>query len=124
MVFNYPEGDTVDIEYQSNKSFNQMGREAALELMHIDFRKNGELKSYEFYVSRAKQMLMQQRKFTVRPVDKRENYIKRCVGLPGDKLEIVDGVLFINEEEAEKPEDFQFNYFVQSHGQFPSYTTQ
>lgn len=119
MVFNYPEGDTVDIEYQSNKSFNQMSREAALELMHIDFRKNGELKPYEFYVSRSKEMLLQQRSFTVRPVDKRENYIKRCVGLPGDKLEIVDGVLFINNQEAEKPEDFQFNYFVQTHGQFP-----
>lgn len=31
-----------------------------------------------------------------RPVDKRENYIKRCVGLPGDVLEIKNSVLYIN----------------------------
>jgi len=31
-----------------------------------------------------------------RPVDKRENYIKRCVGLPGDKIEVVDSRLIVN----------------------------
>ena len=34
-----------------------------------------------------------------RPIDKKENYVKRCVALPGDKIEIKDGILFINEEE-------------------------
>jgi signal peptidase I len=31
-----------------------------------------------------------------RPVDKRENYIKRCVGVPGDTLEIVNSQLYVN----------------------------
>jgi signal peptidase I len=31
-----------------------------------------------------------------RPVDKRENYIKRCVGLPGNRIKIVNSVLFVN----------------------------
>ncbi len=31
-----------------------------------------------------------------RPVDKRENYIKRCVGLPGDKIEVIDSKLIVN----------------------------
>ena len=35
-----------------------------------------------------------------RPVDKRENYIKRCVGVPGDTLSIVDAVLYVNGEAA------------------------
>ena len=35
-----------------------------------------------------------------RPVDKRENYIKRCVGIPGDTLEIIDAQLFVNNEAA------------------------
>ena len=35
-----------------------------------------------------------------RPVDKKENYIKRCVALPGDELEIVNQVLYINGEES------------------------
>ncbi len=33
-----------------------------------------------------------------RPVDKRENYIKRCVGVPGDLIEVVDKALFVNNE--------------------------
>jgi len=35
-----------------------------------------------------------------RPVDKRENYIKRCVGIPGDVLEIKDSQLFVNGKKA------------------------
>lgn len=35
-----------------------------------------------------------------RPVDKRENYIKRCVGMPGDRLEIVDSKLMVNGKAA------------------------
>ena len=37
-----------------------------------------------------------------RPVDKRENFIKRCVGIPGDMIQIVNGVLMING----KPQDY------------------
>lgn len=35
-----------------------------------------------------------------RPVDKRENYIKRCVGIPGDYIEIIDAQLKVNGENA------------------------
>lgn len=33
-----------------------------------------------------------------RPVDKRENYIKRCIGIAGDSIEIVDSKVFVNDE--------------------------
>lgn len=36
-----------------------------------------------------------------RPVDKRENYIKRCVGIPGDVLEIKNGIVYINGAQEE-----------------------
>lgn len=39
-----------------------------------------------------------------RPVDKRENYIKRCVGIPGDTLSIIDGQLIINNQRVGLPE--------------------
>ncbi len=35
-----------------------------------------------------------------RPVDKRENYIKRCVGIPGDRLKIVNSILYVNGKSA------------------------
>ncbi len=49
-----------------------------------------------------------------RPVDRRENYVKRCVGLPGDTLQIVDGQVMIDGKAIENPENLQFNYFVQT----------
>lgn len=47
-----------------------------------------------------------------RPVDKRENYIKRCVGLPGDWLEIKKSVLYVNGKPAFVPEFQNLQYTV------------
>lgn len=51
-----------------------------------------------------------------RPVDKRENYIKRCVAIPGDVLEVRQRDLYINGELAEKPVDMQYSYDVHTDG--------
>ncbi len=48
-----------------------------------------------------------------RPVDRRENYVKRCVGLPGNTLEIKDKVVYIDGEPMENPQNLQFNYNVE-----------
>ena len=53
-----------------------------------------------------------------RPVDRRENYVKRCVGLPGDTLQIVDGQVMIDGKAIQNPENLQFNYFVQTTGPY------
>lgn len=55
-------------------------------------------------------------KYDSRPVDKREHYIKRAVGMPGDKLEIKENQLFINDQIAENPELLQFHYYVRTDG--------
>jgi len=47
-----------------------------------------------------------------RPVDKRENYIKRCVGIPGDIIEIKNSILYINEKNAFVPENQNLQYIV------------
>ncbi len=39
-----------------------------------------------------------------KPIDKKSNYVKRCVGIPGDNLEIKDGIVFINGKELILPE--------------------
>ncbi len=51
-----------------------------------------------------------------RPVDKRENYIKRCVAIPGDELEVRDRELYINGEAAARPEKMQYGYKVKTDG--------
>lgn len=52
-----------------------------------------------------------------RPVDKRENYIKRCVGIPGDSLRIDQSQLYINGVKEDEDEDYQYLYRVETNGQ-------
>ena len=51
-------------------------------------------------------------KIITRPVDKRENYVKRLIAMPGDTLQIIDGVVYINGKIGEQPEEMQHNYLV------------
>ncbi len=52
-----------------------------------------------------------------RPVDKRENYIKRCVAVPGDTLQVDSSVLFINGKKAFLGEHAEMQYTVNTNGQ-------
>jgi signal peptidase I len=47
-----------------------------------------------------------------RPVDKKDNYIKRCIGIPGDNVQIKSDSVFVNNEFMEFPENVQFRYEV------------
>jgi signal peptidase I len=53
-----------------------------------------------------------------RPVDKRENYIKRCVGIPGDVLEVKDSKLFVNGKSAFVAKNQCLKYFVERNDNF------
>jgi signal peptidase I len=39
-----------------------------------------------------------------KPIDKKSNYVKRCVAIPGDTLEIIDGIIHINGEQTVLPD--------------------
>ncbi|MBO6517912.1 MAG: signal peptidase I [Bacteroidia bacterium] len=51
-----------------------------------------------------------------RPVDKKENYIKRCVAIPGDTLSVINGVVHINGVAENIPPNRQFAYEVKTNG--------
>ena len=51
-----------------------------------------------------------------RPVDKQENYIKRCQGTPGDTLSVVNGQVYVNGKAAPNPPGEQVDYTVQTTG--------
>jgi signal peptidase I len=53
-----------------------------------------------------------------KPVDKRSNYVKRCVAIAGDSLELRDGYVFINGERSKLPDraKTQFGYYAKTNG--------
>jgi signal peptidase I len=51
-----------------------------------------------------------------RPVDKRENYIKRCQGTPGDTLSLVNAQVYVNGKAAPNPPGEQTDYTVSTTG--------
>ena len=47
-----------------------------------------------------------------RPADRRENYVKRCVGLPGQTLQIKDRIVYLDGKANKEPENVQYSYRV------------
>jgi signal peptidase I len=47
---------------------------------------------------------------TTRPADRRENYVKRCVGLPGQTLEIKDRTIYLDGKANKEPDNVQYTY--------------
>lgn len=95
VVFNFPEGDTVIIQMQS-QSYYAVARMYARELAVSDQRNDRPVKSDSEYLAAARKMIAESYDVKARPVDKRDNYIKRCVALPGDTFQIKSGKVFIN----------------------------
>ncbi|MEN9371529.1 MAG: hypothetical protein RLZZ64_604, partial [Bacteroidota bacterium] len=94
VVFNYPVGDTVIREYQS-------------EVNYYDY-----LRAYESRGGTREMLFAERDDIVVRPVDKRENFIKRCVGIPGDTISIVNGQVFISGVTNPNPPASEMPYYV------------
>ena len=54
-----------------------------------------------------------------RPVDRRENYVKRCVGLPGQTLQIKDRIIYLDGKPNKEPDNVQYNYIVELRRNIP-----
>ena len=102
VVFNFPEGDTVATN-QSNSSYYALVRGYGRNLVENDIDPRTGQENSGFFGP-----------IIPRPIDKEDNYIKRCVAIPGDVLQVVDGTLMINGKEAYKPENMQFNYDIKA----------
>ena len=115
VVFNFPAGDTVVLEKQE-QDYYSIVRGYADQLKRRDIQYGNPIKPFENYIAIARDYIWDQFKITVRPVDKRENYIKRCVAIPGDSLKIVHSQVYVNGEEQEHFEEMQYDYFVKTNG--------
>jgi signal peptidase I len=108
VVFNYPDGDTLTVEKQSNYSYYQMVRD-------VERMKKEELKE-NYRPGMGRKYVWENFTVIARPVDKRENFIKRCVGISGDVLYIKNRQLFINGSPAFVASGMQYKYDVITDG--------
>ncbi len=93
VVFNYPAGDTVTtLTEESGESYYSLIERFGRDEVYNNPQKYG--------------------KVIYRPVDRRTNYVKRCVGLPGQRLRIVDDVIYTDGKAMATPENAQFRYLV------------
>lgn len=116
LVFNYPDGDTVIVAYQSNVSYYDYKRQIAYMLRENDIQTGNNELDFNQYLKKAHQIIQKEYELTVRPVDKKENFIKRCVALPGDILEIKNGTVYINGKKGWQPPMSYNEYIVNTDG--------
>ena len=108
IVFNFPEGDTVVIA-EPAMSFYTIARSFAVQMAQSNGLTD---KDYKKFYDAARKYLLQTEKITVRPVDKRDNYIKRCIGIPGDTIQIIHRQVYVNGKPMPIPKYVQFDYIV------------
>ena len=122
VVFNYPTGDTLvtNPEY-SSMDFYKLAADISVELNggypDVDSLSAWEArKAYDAFLAKGRKYITDNpRTFGTidhRPVDRRENYVKRCVGLPGQTLEIKDKIVYLDGVANKEPDNVQYFYEV------------
>lgn len=91
VVFNFPAGDTVALKVQAEDIY-RLDREYGRGFIEQNPDMFGKIVS--------------------RPVDMRENYVKRCVGLPGQTLQIKNRIVYLDGVANKEPDNVQYRYYV------------
>ena len=126
VVFNFPAGDTVATNFQQTDFYTlayEEGKRVYPNKVNMDSLTRKQQRTvYDLYYNAGRNLIRSNPRMygdiVIRPVDRRENYVKRCVGLPGDTLQIKKGQVYIDGKAIENPTEMQFNYFVQTTGPY------
>ena len=92
VVFNFPEGDTVVKELPDQNYYSL-------------------IRNY------GRKTILSQYNVVTHPVDKRENFVKRCIGIPGDRIVIRHSNIFINGGLTKDADMIQYSYYVRTNGE-------
>jgi signal peptidase I len=67
---------------------------------------------WDYYVSKARTLFLNEYQVKAMPVDKKENFIKRCVAIPGDTLQIINGLVHINSSSENQPDRLVYRHLI------------
>jgi len=98
-VFNWPVGDTVYVTKKRPYTIGQVRRNKSILASDRELAKKVKKKDY-----------------VIRPIDKKDHYIKRCVAVAGDTLQIINRQLYIDGKPVENPKNLQYAYGVRGLG--------
>ena len=126
VVFNYPAGDTLCSapQYQPwdfykmayvlgyQRYYNAIGSLPVPDSLSAEERLEFFGQIYEYGKEVIRENPAEYGEIMTRPADRRENYVKRCVGLPGQTLQIRDHIIYIDGKANKEPDNVQYTYYV------------
>ena len=132
VVFNYPAGDTLCNEerYQANDYYQmvysigdqileQNGQQQDVRVLNPLQQRHYFEKVYAAGRNYILNMPGEYGDIISRPTDRRENYVKRCVGLPGQTLQIKNRIVYLDGKANKEPDNVQYTYKMKLKGEFP-----
>ena len=126
VVFNFPAGDSVATALQAEDIYRlsyQAGKELSKPIDMSGLSLEDQRLVFDYYYQVGRKYINDTPQsfgeIVVRPVDRRENYVKRCVGLPGQILQIENRVIYLDGKANKEPDNVQYRYFVHTKGMLP-----
>ena len=133
VVFNYPAGDTILTEekYQANDyyamvySFGQQIYQSQIPnpITPDSLSPQQQLDYFNMLYAIGRNYIVnnpnEYGSIDHRPTDRRENYVKRCVGLPGQTLQIKNRIVYLDGKANKEPENVQYTYYVKLKADLP-----
>ena len=134
VVFNYPAGDTLcsadtykDQDYYALCSYIGKSLLASQGMEQPDLKAMNPIEQRDYLESvmamgrkYMKDNPVEYGEIITRPTDRRENYVKRCVGLPGQTLQIKNRIVYLNGKANKELDNVQYSYYVKLKGQMPT----
>ncbi len=119
VVFNFPAGDSVAAKAQAEGLYQiayPIGQSLSQPIDLSKLSQEQQLQAFDFYYQTGVQYIKDHPEnfgeILSRPVDRRENYVKRCVGLPGQTLQIKDRIIYLDGQPNKEPDNVQYQYDV------------
>lgn len=133
VVFNYPTGDTIVTEqrYQAADYYamvysfgEQIFQQQAVQTVNpANLNKQEQLNYFKHIYAIGRNYIInnpnEYGSIDHRPADRRENYVKRCVGLPGQTLQIKNRIVYLDGKANKEPDNVQYTYYVKLRQSIP-----
>ncbi len=123
VVFNFPASDTVALEKSDHKiyakgnfDYYDLIRDEAYNLMLTDQARNNRTRAYQVYEAYVRTQIAEKFDVETRPVDRRDNYIKRCVAIAGETMQVINNDVYVDGEKQKEFEGIQRWYDIETNG--------